>query len=632
MGLSSPVLQLGPSDLNVTSRLIVVVTVAAARDTDALISMLLDLRRKSGKVPVIVFDNGLSAENKSEIETQIIECEIRPCSKNQTRGWSGESARTSLPSKAEMIDTVARDRYCRGIIVWADVGHLPDWDLRIILDRYPVGTSFVGDISQYRNSYVNLVDQAPSRFFIIFLDLRFQSKVLLPWKNCVSGAFCSILPRKSKLAVAAADSSETHLLWKALTTYKKSYRRSVLSYKNIGPGGGTKQVDHMHELLRILPAGLQPRIPFIACVTLFGPNNQLMMVLHLASLAQKLGVRFLAPPLRPHYLKTKRPEVSQSSTQIPANEIFSLHFLYQSAVIADSSSSWINLLPDVDFIIYNPPGCFRAVQNGCVSRKKCTVKQILKSRCVSSFFESVGINKNISGKIEIVDCESGAEACIKNSVINRRRIPIILWHNIGYIHSESVHSKSVKRKYPLLFSGHFQIPKASLERSIQHQQPCLSIHIRLKDAIMKQNSISVGSIQESKLLGSKCSQVLIRNQWGEWTVSDIINMARETASRRNLALYVLMPYHKPVFDSLAQMPNVKTIQDYNLTGMSELEVLLSDMALGATCDIFVPDAFSSLTSVIRSMRGGVGLMSPQRVAVEGGERGNARTRQRKQRK
>jgi hypothetical protein len=54
---------------------------------------------------------------------------------------------------------------------------------------------------------------------------------------------------------------------------------------------------------------------------LFGPNNQLIMVLHLASLAGRLCVRFLAPPLPPHYFKTIRQDVLQNSSQILAEEI-----------------------------------------------------------------------------------------------------------------------------------------------------------------------------------------------------------------------------------------------------------------------------------------------------------------------
>ncbi len=154
---------------------------------------------------------------------------------------------------------------------------------------------------------------------------------------------------------------------------------------------------------------------------------------------------------------------------------------------------------------------------------------------------------------------------------------------------------------------------------------------------MNKSTIMVGSVPDSKLMRSKCSQVMIKNQWGERTISELVDMARRTALRRNLTLYILMPYHKPVFDHLARMPDVKTIQNFNLDGMSELEVLLSDMALGATCDLFIPDAFSSLTLVVSSMKGGVGLMPPQSVVVEDGKPVKAavagkKTRQRQQQK
>ncbi len=99
---------------------------------------------------------------------------------------------------------------------------------------------------------------------------------------------------------------------------------------------------------------------------------------------------------------------------------------------------------------------------------------------------------------------------------------------------------------------------------------------------------------------------------GEQTIVGLIDMARQAASRRTLTLFLLMPYHKPVFDRLALVPDDKTIQDFrvNPDGMSELEVLLSDMALGDTCDLFVPDAWSSVTTIVGSMMGGKGRLSP----------------------
>jgi hypothetical protein len=86
------------------------------------------------------------------------------------------------------------------------------------------------------------------------------------------------------------------------------------------------------------------------------------------------------------------------------------------------------------------------------------MNQIIKDKYVDVFFKSVGIHGLKSAKIKIVQCDSDPETCVSDSVIKRRRIPIILWHNIGYV-------KSKKKKLPLLSSGHFQVPKASLERA-----------------------------------------------------------------------------------------------------------------------------------------------------------------------
>ena len=83
LGLTSPEIQFGPSG---KSNPLVLITVAESGGTDALILMLLVLRRNIQlNVTVIVFENGLSAENKTEIFTHISECEFRPFSKDQMR-------------------------------------------------------------------------------------------------------------------------------------------------------------------------------------------------------------------------------------------------------------------------------------------------------------------------------------------------------------------------------------------------------------------------------------------------------------------------------------------------------------------------------------------------------------------
>jgi hypothetical protein len=615
LGLHAADLQSGQSEIHAKRNLLVLVTVAESRDTNALILRLTDFRRISGNVSVIVFDNGLSSEDKARIEDRFTECEIRPCRKNQTSN--------GIPNKSEMILDVVRDRYHHGIIAWADVGHLPDWDLSLILDRYPVGISFVGELSNDTSNYpghnpaVDMrIDYASSRFFAIFSDLRFYYQVLLPWNSCATGASCPILSPNSNPAVPAVNSSDSFFLSRALTAFRKSHRRSVSLKKKLGHGMRTNQEMQRPApaLSRILATGLQPPTPFIGCVTLFGPNNQLITLLYLASLARKLGVRFLAPPLRPHHLKTARPDVSQDSAQIPAEHVFSLHFLYQSAVIADPSSSWADLLPLVDLIVHKPPGSFTAVR----CRKgggNCTLDRIMKDRNVGEFLRSVGVRSRRADAINVVVCDSDPEECVTDALRRRQRIPILLWHNIAHAKREV---RSMRRGFPTLSSGHFQVPRASLERSIRHQRPCLALQIRLQDAVVRNSTVMVGSVPASELMRSKCSEVMIRNQWGERTLADLVATARSAASRRNLTLYVLMPFHKPVFDRLARMRDVTTIQSFNLQGMSELEVLLSDMAMAAACDLFVPDAFSSVTSVVTSMRGGVGLLSPQRLAREGG--------------
>ena len=50
--------------------------------------------------------------------------------------------------------------------------------------------------------------------------------------------------------------------------------------------------------------------------------------------------------------------------------------------------------------------------------------------------------------------------------------------------------------------------------------------------------------------------------------------------------------------------------------MTELEVLLSDMALAAACETFVLDPSSSLSDMVEGMRWGYSVMTPKQVLQE----------------
>ena len=93
-----------------------------------------------------------------------------------------------------------------------------------------------------------------------------------------------------------------------------------------------------------------------------------------------------------------------------------------------------------------------------------------------------------------------------------------------------------------------------------------------------------------------------------------------TFSRRGtlagLSLYFLAPYRRFLFDYMASLPNVRTIMDFEIDGMTELEILLTDMSLAAACELFVRDPISSLSDMIEGMRWGYSVADPNQVVQE----------------
>ena len=80
-----------------------------------------------------------------------------------------------------------------------------------------------------------------------------------------------------------------------------------------------------------------------------------------------------------------------------------------------------------------------------------------------------------------------------------------------------------------------------------------------------------------------------------------------------LFLFILAPYRRFLFDYLYSLPDVKTILDFGVSGMTELEVVLSDMALAAACESFVEDPVSTLSDMIEGMQWKYGTVSYQEV-------------------
>jgi hypothetical protein len=106
----------------------VVATSASESDLSSLIDMLSILRRYSGNLKLIVFDLDLSDRFKAVVTEKDQSVEIRKLPIGMCR-------------ISQMVHSILETF---SIIIWADIGYLPPWDLRHALEEYPVGTSFVG--------------------------------------------------------------------------------------------------------------------------------------------------------------------------------------------------------------------------------------------------------------------------------------------------------------------------------------------------------------------------------------------------------------------------------------------------------------------------------------------------------
>jgi hypothetical protein len=462
-----------------------------------------------------------------------------------------------------------------------------------------------------------------TRFFVLFADLRFHARVLLPWLKCSPDPRCPIAPRLAAHAAslpahAVAAAWEDLCLTRLLADFRAAHPRAVLFNTSAAPRPPPTR-HHSHPTRSPPPAlprlgtGPPPAGPLVACLPLYGPNNQVVMLLHCAWLAARLAARLLLPPVRPHYLATGRANVSQRTGALAADGLFSAHFIYRHGLIVDADSDWGGLLPSLDVVVADPlhvPPCAAAAQPAC------TVASLMQSEYLRTFLASVGAHRAAAAAVRVVLClprsaraESGPEACARASLA-RGRVPLLLWNTIPLLRTDPA-------RFPPIRAGPFRVPRAALARGLHQPRACLAIHIRLKDRdrAVGNGSAAVAGVPEARLLGAPAASVLMRNGWGELTLGGVIAAAERAAARRGLGLYVLMPYHRPVFEALGRR-GVATVQDHDVSGLSELAVTHVDMALAAGCEAFVRDEVSTLSDVVASMMGGVGVLTPADVLLE----------------
>ena len=170
---------------------------------------------------------------------------------------------------------------------------------------------------------------------------------------------------------------------------------------------------------------------------------------------------------------------------------------------------------------------------------------------------------------------------------------------------------------PLPRASPFAVQAAMLAPGNAHGRACVALQLRLLDATLRDSDGArlVNGVPEAALAGAPAFSVLMRAEapdtaaWRNETLLGVIAAMRDAAARRGLRLYVLMPFHQALFDSVAQLANVTTARALSVAGRSDLEVLLLEMALAAGCvGGVVLDPSSSLSVTIAAMRGGEGLL------------------------
>ena len=110
------------------------------------------------------------------------------------------------------------------------------------------------------------------------------------------------------------------------------------------------------------------------------------------------------------------------------------------------------------------------------------------------------------------------------------------------------------------------------------------VHLQLND-----NAVCEAASTGASVLNMSADRLLRASRWPGLSLDGVVDAVQRAAARRGLGLYVMMPFHRPLFEHLAR-EGVATVQDYDVAGLAELEVTLVDMGLGAICEVLVPDA------------------------------------------
>ena len=356
--------------------------------------MISTLRQTSGQLRLIVFDLGLSAQQRSALSAADAHHELRP---------PPPPDECPPDCRPQMLLSLLP---LLAVVAWADPGGLPPWDLRALLTDFPAGTSFVaarGPDGPGRSPLVEGgggggADNVSTAFLAVYPDVRLYHRVLLPWAACGPGTPGPDCPAPTSARRRLAALPSPPLRSAPAASHRRQSERALAALLDdfrllfpaavsgavpppIAPGGPPGPRGPPAPALLRVSESLRLDRPVLAYVPLHGPNNQLSMLCDAAAVARRLGARALAPPLAPHYARTERPGVAQRpGLHLPADALFSAHFLHQHAVLAGPDSSWAGLLGrgQVELVIFDRGGAPPAMATvNCTAEGSCAAGQLV---------------------------------------------------------------------------------------------------------------------------------------------------------------------------------------------------------------------------------------------------------------
>jgi hypothetical protein len=238
---------------------------------------------------------------------------------------------------------------------------------------------------------------------------------------------------------------------------------------------------------------------------------------------------------------------------------------------------------------------------------------------IRRFFQNTGIAKEANATFNTIRCPSNNDSrlCVLSALrlASGGRRNIIVYSKSWLISNITREKGECDARMPLTLASPFAVQSAMLAARNDPGRACAALQLRLFDSEIRGGVSFVNGVPEDALADAPAFSVLMRKKasdtaaWGNATLLGVIAQMRDAAAQRGLHLYVLMPFHRVLFESVARLANVTTASAFSVAGLSDLEVLFLEMALASSCrGGVVLDPSSSLSLTIAAMRGGEGLL------------------------